>query len=136
MVNEFLEVWNLNFSVPTATRVDFLRRRSLLSGFSLDMRASFAVIVVLSGSFAQDSSTAVSIAVVPVLIVHCRFNDIGFTLLLFPTLWRSGPKRYHLKGIAATLYSTFAALFFYLFANSITLKTLLGNTTLSALGFW
>lgn len=124
LLNGFLQLWNLLIAVIAASMVDRLGRRFLFLTSAVGMLCSYIVITGLSGSFANTGVTAVGTAVIPFLFIYYAFYDIAFTPLLVAYPVEIWPYGLRARGVAVTLTSTLAAVFFNIFVNPIALQAI------------
>jgi len=104
--------------------VDKLGRRFLFLTSAVGMLCAYIVITGLSGSFASRGVSSVGTAVIPFLFIYYAFYDIAFTPLLvaYPVeIWQYGLRA---RGVAVTLTTTLAAVFFNIFVNPIALQAI------------
>ncbi|KAK7204385.1 general substrate transporter [Myxozyma melibiosi] len=124
LINGFLQLWNLICAVFAAFVVDYAGRRLLFLTSGVGMLLSYVFITALSGSFANTGNSATGIAMIPFLFIYYGFYDIAYTPLIiaYPAeIWNYTNRA---RGLVVVQVSTFLALIFNLFVNSIALENI------------
>ncbi|KAK7204386.1 sugar transporter [Myxozyma melibiosi] len=124
LINGFLQLWNLICAVFSAVVVESAGRRLLFLTSGVGMFVSYVFITALSGSFANTGNSATGIAMIPFLFIYYGFYDIAYTPLLFAypaEIWNYTNRA---RGLVVVQVSTFLALIFNLFVNSIALENI------------
>jgi MFS family permease len=124
LLNGFLQLWNLLIAVIAASMVDKLGRRILFLTSAVGMLCTYIAITGLSGSFANTGVSAIGTAVIPFLFIYYAFYDIAFTPLLVAYPVEIWPYGLRARGVAVTLTTTLAAVFFNIFVNPIALQAI------------
>jgi hypothetical protein len=88
------------------------------------MLCTYIAITGLSGSFANTGVSAIGTAVIPFLFIYYAFYDIAFTPLLVAYPVEIWPYGLRARGVAVTLTTTLAAVFFNIFVNPIALQAI------------
>lgn len=124
LINGFLQLWNLMCALFSAVIVDYAGRRMLFLTSGVGMLFSYVMITALSGSFANTGNDSTGIAMIPFLFIYYGFYDIAFTPLLFSypaEIWNYMNRS---RGLVVVQISSFLALIFNLFVNSIALENI------------
>ncbi|KAF5023797.1 hypothetical protein F66182_4153 [Fusarium sp. NRRL 66182] len=125
LINGLLQVFNFFISVFLgAMMVDRLGRRVLFLWSAAGMMVAYIVWTALSASFLSTHSTAIGIAVIPIIFVYYFHYDIAFTPLLYSYPTEIFPYRLRSTGLGLTLFSSFLALIFNLFVNPIAMASI------------
>ncbi|KAK7207650.1 general substrate transporter [Myxozyma melibiosi] len=124
LINGFLQLWNLLCALFSAYVVDYAGRRMLFLVSGIGMFCSYVMITGLSGAFAETGNNSTGIAMIPFLFIYYGFYDIAFTPLLFAypaEIWNYMNRS---RGLVVVQVSSFLALIFNLFVNSIALDNI------------
>jgi MFS family permease len=124
LISGFLQLWNLIWCVAAAFSVDRLGRRPLFLASAVIMGVSYILVTGLSGSFANNHTPAVGIAVIPFLFIFFAGYDIALTPLLISYPCEIWPYRLRSRGLTVTNVVTVIAICFNTFVNPIALDSI------------
>lgn len=124
LIKGFLQVWNLIMAVIGSLLVDSFGRRKLFILSTCIMLVSYIIITGLSGSFASNPVPAVGTSIITFLFIYYGGYDIAFTPLLVSYPAEIWTYSFRAKRMALTTMSTYLALLFNQFVNSIALEAI------------
>ncbi|PYH92650.1 general substrate transporter, partial [Aspergillus ellipticus CBS 707.79] len=124
ILNVGLQVWNLILSISAALSVDKIGRRPLWLTSTIGIFFALAIIMGLSGSYAQSNNSAVGIAVVPFLFIFFGFYVIAWTPLSNMYTVEVLPYYLRTKGQAVYCFTQNAANAFNQWVNPIALDSI------------
>jgi hypothetical protein len=123
-INGGLAVWNLFLAYAGSLNAERVGRRKLWLTSTIGMLCSYVVMTGLSGSFAENKTRGVGIAVVPVMFIYYGFYDIGWTPLPFSYGAEILPYHMRLKGLSILLSVQSVAQAFNQWVNPVALKSI------------
>ncbi|KAH7127621.1 hexose transporter protein [Dactylonectria macrodidyma] len=80
-LNLGLQIWNLILSTTAGLNCDRVGRRPLWLTSNIGMLFTFAIVMGLSGAYANEGGKALGLAVIPFLFIFFGFYDIAWTPL-------------------------------------------------------
>ncbi|KAF5976536.1 hexose transporter [Fusarium coicis] len=123
-INGGMAIWSLIWAYAGAMSAERLGRRTLWITGTVGMCVAYAIITGLSGSFAENPSHGVGIAVVPMMYLFKTFYCISWSPLPFAYGAEILPYNLRLKGLSIELSVQSVALAFNQWVNPVALEAI------------
>ncbi|KAF5610118.1 hexose transporter [Fusarium subglutinans] len=123
-INGGMAIWSLMWAYAGAMSAERLGRRTLWITGTVGMCVAYTIITGLSGSFAENPSHGVGIAVVPMMYLFKTFYCISWSPLPFAYGAEILPYNLRLKGLSIELSVQSVALAFNQWVNPVALEAI------------